>query len=117
MTLGILSLYAQEVTTFYNTNGYFLARAHIPPQEIQNGVVKMKIVEGAIGEIRVVGNQDIDSADLIGRMGPVKTEKVLREETLLRPLLELNDVPGLDVKSVLKPGRVIGGVDGLADGG
>ena len=69
MTLGILNLYAQEVTTFYNLRGYFLARAHIPPQEIQDGVVKMKLVEGAIGEIRVAGNQRIDSADLIARMG------------------------------------------------
>ncbi|TDJ61562.1 MAG: ShlB/FhaC/HecB family hemolysin secretion/activation protein [Nitrospina sp.] len=111
MTLGVLNLYAQEVTTFYNTRGYFLARAHFPPQKIQDGVVKMKIVEGTIGEIRVTGNKRTDSADLIERMEPIKLEKVLREETLLRPLLELNDVLGLEVKSVLKPGHAYGTSD------
>jgi hemolysin activation/secretion protein len=43
MTLGILALFAQEITAFYSQQGYFLTKAFVPKQEINDGVVKIQI--------------------------------------------------------------------------
>ena len=34
MTLGILALFAQEITAFYSQKGYFLTKAFFPKQEV-----------------------------------------------------------------------------------
>ena len=61
MTLGILTLYANEVTAAYASQGYFLARAFIPAQKFRDGVVTLQIMEGKLGEIKIAGNKTIAS--------------------------------------------------------
>lgn len=41
MTLGILTLMANELTALYSSQGYFLPRAYIPEQELKDGVYSM----------------------------------------------------------------------------
>ena len=53
VTLGVLTLYANEVTAAYALQGYFLARSFIPAQEIENGVVVMQVVEGVSRQLKV----------------------------------------------------------------
>ncbi len=111
VTLGILALMANEITAFYASEGYFLTRAYIPEQEVQNGTVVIQVVEGRLGDIEVTGNDRLDSEDLAGRMQRVREEDILREQTLERVLLELNDLLGVQVRSVLKPGELPGTSD------
>ncbi|MFQ5451182.1 MAG: ShlB/FhaC/HecB family hemolysin secretion/activation protein [Nitrospinaceae bacterium] len=111
MTLGVLSLYAGEVTAFYGQRGYILARAYIPEQEVKAGIVILKVVEGKVGKIEVTGNEKLKREDFLKRMEAVMDEKVLKERTLERVLLELNDLMGVQVRSVLKPGELPGTSD------
>lgn len=111
MTLGVLSLMAQEISAYYAERGYFLAKAYVPAQEIKDGVVKMTVSEGKIGEIKTSGNQKISSEDIVRRLGKARGEKVLREQTLERILLDLNDLMGVKVRSVLTPGELPGTSD------
>lgn len=41
----------------YATKGYVTARAFLPPQTIENGVVKINLVEGTVGNITVEDNR------------------------------------------------------------
>ncbi len=111
MTLGVLALYAQEVTSFYNSEGYILTRAFIPEQEIKDGVVQLKVVEGKVGAINVRGTKRLKSDDFVKRLESLREEEVLKEQTLERILLELNDLLGVQVRSVLKPGELPGTSD------
>ncbi len=58
VTLGILHLIAQEITSLYSIKGYILARAYVPEQEIENGTVTIQVVEGKLGKIEVIGNEN-----------------------------------------------------------
>lgn len=111
MTLGILTLHANEVTAAYAAQGYFLARAFIPAQEIKNGVVTLQIVEGKLGGIEVNGNKKIASEQIIGRTISLRDEKILNESALESVLLELNNLMGIQVKSILRPGELPGTTD------
>lgn len=114
-TLGILTLYANEVTSHYASQGYFLTRAYIPEQEIKNGVVLLQVVEGRVGKVKVTGNKRIDSEDILERSWRVQRNQILQEADLERTLLELNDIMGLEVRSVLKPGERPGTSDVILD--
>jgi hemolysin activation/secretion protein len=111
VTLGILALIANEVTAFYAEQGYFLTKAHIPEQEIKNGIVVMRIVEGHVGKVQVKGTDWLNSEDFVDRMQHVTEEKPLSEKTLERVLLELNGLMGVQTRSILKPGDTPGASD------
>ena len=111
VTLGILALMANEITALYAIKGYFLTRAFVPPQEIIDGVVKIKIMEGSIGKITVKGNKKYDAKDFLYMMKSVQEEKVLREQTLENTLLELNSMLGINTRSILRPGELPGTSD------
>lgn len=111
LSLGILNLYAHEITAYYTSRGYILARAFIPAQEVKDGVVTIRVVEGKIGERLVVGNTRVDGESILERMWRVEEGKGLEEHALQRSLLELNDILGIETKSILKPGKMQGTSD------
>jgi hemolysin activation/secretion protein len=110
-TLGILALYAQEVTAYYSARGFILTEAYIPNQKIENAVVKMIVKEGFIDEVEVTGNKYLDKESIKKRFFNVQAEEVMQESTLERALLELNDVRGVTARSTLKRGKISGSSD------
>jgi len=115
VTLGILTLLADKVSAFYANEGYLLASAFIPKQEVKDGIVEMVITEGRINKVIVQGNKKLSKEDLEQRMKMVQEELVLREQTLERLLLELNELMGVRVRAVLKPGDLPGTSDLVMD--
>jgi len=115
LTLGILSLMADDVSSYYASRGYVLSFAFVPAQEVVDGVVRVQVVEAGIDRIQVEGNRGFETEDILKRMKPVLDEPVLKEQTLEKTLLELNEVDGLEVRSVLKPGAKTGTSDLLLE--
>jgi hemolysin activation/secretion protein len=111
VTLGILHLIAQEITTLYAMKGYVLTRVYVPEQEIENGVVTVQVVEGKLGKIEVTGNEKFKQEEIQARLQPLLGDPALKESTLEKYLLGLNATQGLKVKAVLKPGEVFGTSD------
>jgi hemolysin activation/secretion protein len=115
VSLGILSLYAEEITAYYTLKGYLLIRAFIPAQKIKNGIVKLQVVEGVVGNISVQSSKDYQQKDhqqnILDRLWRVEKGNHLLESDLVRSLLELNDILGLSVKSTLKRGKEFGESD------
>ncbi len=105
VTLGVLDLIVQEITAEYVKRGYFLSRAYLPQQEIVDGVVTVQVMEGRIGSIEIQGNKRIKSEDISQRLNNVRQEKIIREKTLERTLLDFNDIQGFHVESILKQGK------------
>src|SRR3954465_7533777 len=48
---------AEKITGLYRAQGYHLSRAIVPQQDINNGVVVIKVIEGSISDLIVDGDQ------------------------------------------------------------
>lgn len=107
LTLAQIEAIADQITVYYREHGFFLAKAYVPSQDVQDGVVGLVVLEGDLGDIKVTDNKHY-SANMLAREfkgllgGPVIYEKI--EERLYL----LNDYPGLEVYGYFKPGKQIG---------
>jgi hemolysin activation/secretion protein len=111
LTLRELAEVAGLVSEHYAAEGFILAQAYLPPQEIRGGVVEVAILEGKVGKIDVTGNKRYKSSTILRAMEPVRKRGIINEATLETALNEMNDYPGLKVRAALKPG----GTRGLTD--
>ena len=111
LNLHDLSRAADTITTYYHDHGYTLARAFIPPQKVENGVVNIHIVEGRIGRVSFSGNRRYSTAFLTARTGLLAPGSLVTTDRLENNMLLLNDLPGLSAKAVLTPGADIGTTD------
>ncbi len=95
---------ARTITKAYAEAGYPLSLAYVPIQEIENGKVRIRIIEGFIGEV--------DVSDAPSRLRPrlqrlaakITAERPLTQRGLERYLLLANNIPGLSVTGVLERG-------------
>lgn len=93
------------IETRYMEAGYFLSRAYLPPQTLENDVARIQIVEGFVSEIRVEG-LEIERQRFANQvLKKILNEKPLKFSTLESAMLVLNDLPGLRASSVLNPGE------------
>jgi hemolysin activation/secretion protein len=110
VSLGELQAGANRITLYYRAHGYPLARAYLPPQDIDGGVVQIAVLEGRYGEIQVHNNSRLRSFALTP-LDALKPGSAVQAGPLERSLLLLRDMPGVDVQSTLKPGATVGATD------
>ena len=102
---------ANEITNFYRDAGYLVARAYVPEQEIQNGVVEITVLEGLVGEVSV-NNQSSTSNGLVASyISKVKAGEVVSRNNVERSMLLLNDLPGIEASAAFKVGKNEGTTD------
>jgi hemolysin activation/secretion protein len=105
---------ATKVRAFYRTRGYFLAQAYLPQQAIRNGRVEIGVIEGRVGEVELDRKEGTRFADglLVGILGAhLKQGQIITETGLERPLLIINDLPGAQVTSEIRPSKTLGAAD------
>ena len=105
---------ATKVRAFYRARGYFLAQAYLPQQTIRNGQVEIGIIEGRVGEVELDrrASSHISQNLLAGILGAhFKQGQVITEAGLERPLLIINDLPGAQVTSEIRPSKTVGAAD------
>src|SRR5690348_7439396 len=105
---------ATKVRAFYRARGYFLAQAYLPQQTIRNGSVEIGIIEGRIGQVELDRRSGTRIADslLAGILGThLKQGEIITETGLERPLLIINDLPGANVNSEIRPSKTVGAAD------
>jgi len=115
VNMSMLNAIADEIAAVYASEGYLLVRVFVPNQEVKDETVEMVISEGRINKVFVVGNKKLSTEKLQKRMKMVQEEPALREQTLERVLLELNELMGVKVRAVLKPGDLPGTSDLVMD--
>ncbi|AMB84770.1 hemin-binding protein [Pseudomonas agarici] len=104
---------AASITALYRENGYLVARAYLPPQNIQAGSVALAVREGVIGRVRAEAAPDVRlSAGMQQRfIDDLVPGTVIREADLERVLLRLSDIAGVSVRAVLAPSAQPGAAD------
>ena len=112
LTLVELNELARRVTSYYRERGYLLSRAYLPAQEIRDGSIEIAVLEGRISKINTQNNSRLapSVADAHLRGLQSDTAPAIGPE-LERSLMLLNDLPGVEVGSTLKPGTAVGTSD------
>lgn len=113
LNLYQLNAAADAITEFYRDRGYHLARAVVPPQKVEDGVVTLTVVEGRLGKVIFSGNKRYSETTLRRHTPNLKSGELLTTDKLERSLLLLNDMPGLKARSTLSPGAQFGATDVL----
>ncbi len=108
VTLEELRQAADAITQLYLNRGFITSRAILTDQTIVEGVVTIQIVEGAIEQIEIEGNQRLKSSYIrrrieLGTRPPLNREKLEDQLRLLKadPLLS-------NVEASLRPGTELG---------
>jgi hemolysin activation/secretion protein len=111
--LSLAQLYAaaDRIADFYAAHGYVLATVVVPPQSVDQGDVRLQVVEGRIGRIRFENNDDYGDALLTGFMRHTHPDAVYRSDALEQDLYVLNSLPGLKARAVLTPAANFGHSD------
>jgi hemolysin activation/secretion protein len=114
VTLAEVLAAARDITTTYRNEGYLLTVAFIPPQEVTSGVVRVQISDGRVGNVAISGKLKpfdrhlLDQARLDVQEGPA-----FQLSSFRRTLANLNELPGLQVRSVIEPSRLGNGASDI----
>ncbi|BAZ46445.1 hypothetical protein NIES4102_34770 [Chondrocystis sp. NIES-4102] len=93
LTLTELYKLRSAISKLYTDKGYVNSGAYLPPQKIEDGIVKIQVLEGQIETIEITGNKHLSDRYITSRLAlstPIKTEQILERLQLLRldPLIE-----------------------------
>lgn len=110
-----LQAVAQRVTQYYRERGYLLARAYLPAQDMTDGRLEIAILEGHYGAIELKNTSGIADGALLSRLRALRMGAPVEAASLGRGLLLLGDIPGIEVKSTLRPGSTPGTSDLVVD--
>jgi hemolysin activation/secretion protein len=111
LSLPQLGQLVARITDYYRAHGYPLARAIIPAQTIQDGIVRVVIIEARYGQIELDNHSRAADALLLATLAPLQSNAVISGAPLDRALLLLADIPGVAVIATLKPGENVGTSD------
>ena len=109
--LGVTTL----ISNFYRSNG-FLATSYLPPQDIKNGIVQIKITEAELGKIIL----DVDNAHELNLseekirkkiLYKVKDDGGLNISQLDKNIRNFNKTPGINAIAQLEEGELFGETD------
>lgn len=115
ITLPQLSELADRITGYYRRHGYPLARAFIPAQTIQSGVVRIEVMEARYGKILLDNQSKVGDSLLNDTLAPLQGGQTIVQAGLDRALLLLSDIPGVAAATTLRPGATVGASDLAVD--
>lgn len=111
VTFDDLEKLVLDFNYIYASKGYVTARAFLPPQTIENGVVKINLVEGTVGEITVSDNK-YTSSNYVKKRISAKKGDIFEIVELEQDILKFNKYnDGIKLKANLNKGKEIGTTD------
>jgi hemolysin activation/secretion protein len=107
VTLGQIEGVADKITQFYRQRGFILAKAYIPKQQVRDGIVKLTVLLGNLGEVKVHGS-DLYSIDTITSIFDSQLDRPVTSSSIEESLFVINGFPGVNVDGYFEPGRQVG---------
>ncbi len=91
------------ISMLYREQGYLLARAILPVQQVKDGIIAIQVIEPTYSRVTVNDQADLFSSAK-GVLNNLRNGDAVVSEVLERNLLLLKDLPGINVKSTMTPG-------------
>ncbi len=95
--IAALADIAVKIGDLYREAGYHLSRAIVPAQNIRNGRVFIKVIEGSIAELVLRGN-DVERFGIRAYFNEVLQEHPSRLGTVERKMMLVNGLPGVRIE-------------------
>ena len=115
LTLNELRAMAAKIADLYHRNGYIVAQAYLPAQDVKDGTVTIAVIEGRYGNITLRNQTNLSDPLATGLLSGVNSGDTIAIAPLENRLLLLSDIPGVNVRSTLTPGTEVGTSDLLVD--
>ena len=104
-----------NLNEYLRENGFILARAYLPKQDVTAGVINIKIYNGRLeakdGDVVEVSSKNLRlNRELIQKIASSRLSagKTVKSEDVERVLLLINDLPAISARATLKKGDVPG---------
>lgn len=104
MTLREVQERAERITKAYKDQGYVVARAVVPAQDVRDGVVEVRVIEGRYERIDISNASDMSESHIRSLLGSVRENALVHGPTLERAVLLISDLAGVQPKATLEPG-------------
>lgn len=99
-----------KINELYQSRNYITAKALLPPQTIKDGVVRIQLVEGRLGELLLRGNTYTRDTFFLERLNLVNGD-LIRLDSLEKQLTYFNSTTDVRLRAELKPGTAFGTTD------
>lgn len=97
-----LSKITNLIKNHYRNNGYLLCQVLLPPQDIYNNTVTIKVNEGSLTSYNIVNHSKLKNLDIIKYYGEKITKApVFNIKALESYILMINSVPGIKAKAII----------------
>ena len=115
LTLADLRAMAARIAERLRSDGYFLAQAYLPAQDVNDGVVTIAVLEGRYGQVVLRNETRLSDALINAELAGLDRGTAITMAPLESRLLLLSDIPGVTVSSTLVPGASVGASDLVVD--
>lgn len=93
------------LTAYARNCGLTVSQAVLPPQEVANGVLEIKIYAAAYDTINLTKNTSrVADRVLRNYLEPLHPDEVIQDKYLEKVINNMNDLPGVTARAVLRPG-------------
>lgn len=110
-TLAELNAALAQVTAYCRSHGYPASAAYLPAQDSQDGKVKINIIPGRYGEIKLDNHSRLKDKVALRLIGGLHPGDIIRSSRLETVLYSISDVSGTRAVGVLAPGKSFGTSD------
>lgn len=110
ITISVLYDIVNEINALYSDKGYLVCRAFLPEQAIENGIVKIVLIEGKTGSLFIEGNKTTRSGYIKDRL-PLTEGKVANTQELNRALVWFNGTNSIQLQTEIQAGTEPGTTD------
>lgn len=111
ITFAELNKAAVIVANHFKEQGYLLAQAYLPAQEITNGKVEITVLVGRYGDIILKNSSKVADWVIRSQLTGLNSGSYINNEDLERAVLLAGDLAGVSAKIVLSPGKTPGTAD------
>ena len=93
-----------QLQTAYRERGFVTVSVGLPPQRLTNGVVKVKVTEGRLADIKVQGNNWFSTPNVMRALPSLHTNMLLNSHVFQRELDLANANRDRQIYPVISPG-------------
>lgn len=110
-SLARLKAAAAAVQELYRRAGYGGVVAFLPEQTAQDGVVRIRVVEGRLARIEVSGNDHFSTENILASLPDLRAGQTPNVRLIDQQIQMANESPVKTVQVLLQPGQAPGAID------